>query len=355
MSTDGHHHALSETLSSTILARQPSAKRPANADLYQHISTAKIIELFNQGLSHRKIGKVLGMGPGSVGTRLRREGKVRTRPGLVGKELEEARLDAAWEARHGLANRVICRECGQFMQGMNANGEHSHLRKHHMTADEYASKYPGARFCSIARAAALAAKQGREGDIQKFMEALAAQYLTAKELLECRTDPAWEERRGFDFVACRKCGFKSKTDLYLHVHRHGYSRIKEYRAEYPKAPRVSFARRRDFLSDYTKRMYANKKAHLAELERIAAKREKLAEAECRVTKLREELAKLSAKLGRPRTREDDVAKYGPRIRELRTQGKSWGQVQRIMNQETAENRSLSHWRMLAKYLVTTTA
>ena len=211
------------------------------------------------------------MGPCSVGTRLRREGKVRRRASLLGEELEEARLDAAWEARHGLANRVVCRECGQFMAGINANGEHSHLRTHHMTADEYASKYPGARFTSFAIAARQGVRQGRAGNVQKLMERFAAQYLTAKELMECRTDPAWEERRGFDFVACRKCGLKSKTHLYLHVHRHGYSRVKEYRAEYPKAPRVSFARRRDFLSDYTKRMYANKKAHLAELERSAAK------------------------------------------------------------------------------------
>ena len=260
------------THSNTTPAQQPSTKRPANAELYQHIPTAKIIELFNRGLSHRKIGKVVGMGPCSVGTRLRREGKVRRRPGLVGKELEEARLDAAWEARHGLADRVVCRLCGKFMASINANGEHSHLRTHHMTADEYASKYPGARFTSFAIAARQGVRQGRAGNVQKLMERFAAQYLTAKELIECRADPAWEERRRFDFVACRKCGLKSKTHLYLHVHRHGYSRIKEYRAEYPKAPRVSFASRRDFLSDYTKRMYAAKKAHLAELERIAAMR-----------------------------------------------------------------------------------
>jgi hypothetical protein len=349
------------THSSTTPAQQPSTKRPANAELYQHIPAAKIIELFNQGLSHRRIGKVIGMGPCSVGTRLRREGKVRRRASLVGEELEEARLDAAWEARRGLANRVVCRECSQFMAGINVNGEHSHLRKHHITADEYASKYPGARFTSFAITARQGVRQGRAGNVQKLMERFAAQYLTAKELMECRTDPAWEERRGFDFVACRKCGFKSKTDLYLHIHRRGYSRVKEYRAEYPKAPPVSDRKSR-LRANYTKRMYANKKAHLAELERIAAKREKLVEAECRVTKLREELAKqealvqqLRAKLGRPPTREADVAKYGHRIMELRTQGKSWGQVQRIMNQETADNRSVSGWRMLAKYLVTTTA
>jgi hypothetical protein len=65
------------------------------------------------------------------------------------------------------------------------------------------------------------------------------------------------------------------------------------------------------------------------------------------------LVEAKRKLGRPRTREDDIAKYGPRIKELRTQRKSWGQIQSIMNRETAQNRSVSGWRHLIKDRVTT--
>ncbi len=50
--------------------------------------------------------------------------------------------------------------------------------------------------------------------VEHFMEVFAAQYLTPQELRECRTDHEWElERRVFDFVACRRCGLKCRTDL----------------------------------------------------------------------------------------------------------------------------------------------
>jgi transposase-like protein len=86
-------------------------------------------------------------------------------------------------------------------------------------------------------------------------------------------------------------------------------------------------------------------------KRYAHPRKELAEAEREVLELRENLRRAEerasqarAKLGRPRTAQEDAARYRPRILELRADGKSWGQVQRIMNTETGENRSASGWR-----------
>jgi hypothetical protein len=196
---------------------------------------------------------------------------MRIRPGLIGEELEEARLDPAWEARHSLVKRVVCRVCGKFMAEINANGEHSHLRTHDMTAVDYASKYPGARFCSIARAADQSRRQGRESDVQKFMEAFARNYVTASELIGCRKDHEWEERNSLDFVVCRRCGLKSKTDLHAHAKRHGYRGAEAYRAQYPKAPWVPLGLKRGYRKSYAKGRYARRKAHLAELEAHATK------------------------------------------------------------------------------------
>ena len=47
---------------------------------YAHISKAKVIELFERGLSHREIGKELGMSRVPVGRWLRKAGKVRANP-----------------------------------------------------------------------------------------------------------------------------------------------------------------------------------------------------------------------------------------------------------------------------------
>src|SRR5580693_3172331 len=110
----------------------------SNAKRYLDIPTAEIIKLSEQGLSQRKIGKLLCMGACAVGNRLRKEGKARRPPKLTPSQLEEGRQDPAYEARPGIAHRivpadrVVCRVCGELKSELNANGNHSHLRGHRL-------------------------------------------------------------------------------------------------------------------------------------------------------------------------------------------------------------------------------
>jgi hypothetical protein len=225
--------------------------RPPNSEVYSHISTAEIVKLFDQGLSHRKIGKRLGMGPCSVGSRLRAEGKVRSRACVTAAQLKEARLDPAWEARSGIAHwivpsdRVVCRECGELKSELNANSAHSHLRGHKMTAREYKSKYPSTRLTSFARSADQNSRQGGKKTVQDLMDEFAAMYLTPQGLKACRRDPEHEKKHGIkEFVACRLCGLKSRTDLWAHLQkRHDGCSFAGYHARFPKAPVIPLCRK----------------------------------------------------------------------------------------------------------------
>ncbi len=121
-------------------------------------------------------------------------------------ELEACRLDPAWEARHGIAHSIYCRECGD---GVTAVLHSAHLQKHGLTAEEYGLKYPGVRRQSF-RAAAL--QSGR--DVQEFMKEFAEYYETPAELEAYRKDPALEARRGIaDYVICRVCGRRYYQDI----------------------------------------------------------------------------------------------------------------------------------------------
>jgi len=48
--------------------------------------------------------------------------------------------------------------------------------------------------------------------------------------------------------------------------------------------------------------------------------------------------------GRPLTAKRNAAKYGPRLVQLKAEGKSGEQIRAIMNRETGEDRSKSGWR-----------
>ncbi len=225
--------------------------RPPNSEVYSHISRAEIVKLFDQGLSHREIGTRLGMGPCSVGSRLRAEGKVRPRARVTPAQLKEARLDPAWEARPGIAHcivpsdRVVCRECGELKSELSANGAHSHLRGHKMTAREYKSKYPGARLTSFARSADQNSRQGGKKTVQDLIDEFAAMYLTPQELKACRRNHEYEEKHGIkEFVACRLCGLKSRTDLWAHLQkRHDGCSFAGYHAQFPKTPVIPLCRK----------------------------------------------------------------------------------------------------------------
>jgi hypothetical protein len=65
-----------------------------------------------------------------------------------------------------------------------------------------------------------------------------------------------------------------------------------------------------------------------------------------------EADKLKARqVGRPRTRQNDISKYGPRIMELKKLGKSNEEVRMIMNRESGQNRSKSGWRHVYEDLI----
>jgi predicted transcriptional regulator len=182
------------------------------------------------------------MGACAVGNRLRKEGKARRPPKLTPSQLEEGRQDPAYEARPGITHRivppdrVVCRECGELKSELNANGNHSHLRGHRLPADDYKRKWPGARLTSFARSADQNRRQGRTKTIQDLMDEFAARYLMSEEWKEYVRDQKYEEHHGIkEFVACRLCGMKSKTDLHNHLKtQHGVSSA-DYRKQFPEA------------------------------------------------------------------------------------------------------------------------
>ena len=78
-----------------------------------------------------------------------KEAQLRARAGrlpyVTPEQLEACRLDPAWEARQGMANCVVCRECGAKVQSP-LGGHRGHLwRLHQMTVRAYRAAYPGAR------------------------------------------------------------------------------------------------------------------------------------------------------------------------------------------------------------------
>jgi predicted transcriptional regulator len=230
----------------TTTQQSPAAiRRPPNAVLYSHVDTDDIVKLFHQGLSHRKIGKLLQMGPCSVGTRLRNLGLVRQPESVSAAELRECRADPAWEARRRIPDRIVCRECGEWKAVLDAPGEHGHLRKHNMPGDEYRTKWPGARLTNFQIPARMAenlgraAKQDRQKTLERLMDEFAAMYATPEEREICRKDHEWEEKNDIeDFVVCRLCGFKSKVDLLIHLRKRHDKTTGSYRQEFWKAPMV---------------------------------------------------------------------------------------------------------------------
>ena len=188
-----------------------------------------IRELRDRRLLHSEIAEQLNMTRIAVGHQLRIMGEVRRQPRVTAAQLEEMRLDVAWEARpenRGIvpANRIVCRECGELLHDIS--GKHSHIRlKHHWEMDEYKSKYPGARLKTFARSEEQNRREGGTKTAEDLMDEFAAMYVTGKELVECHADPQWEKHHGFTaFIVCRVCGLKSKNALYnkagLRHHHH---------------------------------------------------------------------------------------------------------------------------------------
>jgi len=233
---------------------------------------------------------------------------------LTDEQLQEARLDCAWEVRPGrdIIDGVYCRECGVFSRGHSLP---KHLtRKHELNREQYRAKYPDAPLLSCSE---LALSPRGSGDPKAQAQKLIGEVVTADQLKECRKQGIQYETslRIFDQVICRHCGGKYGDNLAAsHLDKCGLTK-EEYKALYPLAP----------------------------LQCIRV----LANAEDRYRRTQKKLAQQG---GRPRTTELALAQFGPRLRELLKSKKTTGQIVTIMNHETGKNQSKDYWRNLLRQI-----
>jgi hypothetical protein len=149
------------------------------------------------------------------------------------EELAVCRQDPAWEARQGISDSIVCRECGAITKTA-IGGKTGHLStRHRMTVVDYHSAHPGARLCSFKYVA-----NKNRCDIQNLMKKVADRYVTPQELYECQKDVHWEKNRGITgWVVCRECGAKRSALFGAdgHLSQHGWT-LREYHVKYPGAP-----------------------------------------------------------------------------------------------------------------------
>lgn len=150
---------------------------------------------------------------------------------LSADDLEQCRLDAAWEARHGILDRVFCRECGLSLARLEKHG-----RSHGLTTTSaYRQRYPSAPLLSL-REKANSPRGAGEASVEQ--NKLIEKYLTPQQLIECRGEGLeWEKRNGLrDRVVCRACGGKFRDNLAAsHLGRHNLTSA-AYTQLYPAAP-----------------------------------------------------------------------------------------------------------------------
>ena len=170
----------------------------------------------------------------------------RFRPNLTGQDARDCRMDAGWEARHGIADVVYCRECSIGFFELSVDGTDGDKARrghiwvaHGLTGETYKRKWPGARLTSFRHQAKCDKSNNNPGD---HMENFAAKYVTAEQLRQCRNDVEWEKKHRIrKRTVCRDCGRIGGLSLFNHLRDvHGWDR-KQYRASYPKAPMRSIA------------------------------------------------------------------------------------------------------------------
>ena len=224
-------------------------------------------------------------------------------------QLDDCRFDPAWEARRGISDQVVCRECGQLVRIQVT----SHLRSEHgISSDDYLKKYPSARLFTFDQSVKANGRSsnswGCKRTAAELMRRMAEDFVCAQELRECRQDPLWEWHQGITtFSVCRKCGFKSRCAMTAHLkthyrtgHRLQHGEMTHaYHADYPGAPTAAPA-------DSPNRRGLN-----AAYDRRKAKLQKL--------------------LSRGRQPNTWVVK---RAIELRSEGKSWDELADVINKET---------------------
>ncbi len=237
----------------------------------QSVPTEELIRLSDEGLSPSEISKRVKLAVTSVRNRLSRAGYQRGHYGaemggrLIGEDLDACRLDAAWEARTCIVDRVICRMCGERRTQLSGKMGHLNLVHPETTVSEYRRLYPGAPLQSLV---ILASKKHR--DVQQDALRRAALYLTSQQLKDCRNDNKWEDRHNItDYVICRRCG--RKISGFLGNGYRGHLRAEklswaEYEIQYPGAPRSS-AKHKAKNQSVWRDIQAWRRATLAEAER----------------------------------------------------------------------------------------
>jgi len=153
-------------------------------------------------------------------------------------QVQECRLDPAYEAHHQIADYVICRECGVFSKSP-LTAERGHLAVYHrelLPLSKYRMKFPNAPVYSAIHVA----KHGETKGVPHLIANRAAAYVTAAHLLECRSNPKWEsDRGGKNFIVCRKCGRRMRNpNVISHLRSHGYKSIGRYLSDFRDAPTV---------------------------------------------------------------------------------------------------------------------
>src|SRR5207302_2219376 len=142
----------------------------------------------------------------------------------------------AYEARHGIADHVICKLCGRYLKIRLGY----HLRDcHKISKEEYQRQFPGARLWTFAYYA-----RSEEKDAQKVMEDFAADFATPAEISECRRDPAREARLGISGrILCRVCGrWLGNDQMSRHLRTLHALTLVKYREIYPAAKASSYQR-----------------------------------------------------------------------------------------------------------------
>ena len=175
--------------------------------------------------------------------------------------------DPAYEARQGITDHVICRECFQKLRDGAMHSTRGHLWTRHdrMTLQRYRQRNPGARIFTLQR---MADEAGR--DVLEYAAEEAGQYVTPKQRAAADLDRKYEVHNGMPrYVICRilRCGFKSVGRLDKHLEsQHGVKDVDAYRLEHNWAPIHS----RDYLTERAERQQvklAEAKADLAEAKR----------------------------------------------------------------------------------------
>jgi transposase-like protein/predicted transcriptional regulator len=225
----------------------------------------QIAELHATGHSRKQIAETIGLGYATICQRGRKLGLewLSTRAGrprltsateyLPQDQVKMCYDDPAYEARNGIADRVICRECCRkaledrssrvalFRDGA-MDGKRGHIRLiHDLRRKEYDRRNPGAPIFTWRRRADEANQKfiskadERRVTAEQMMAEEVESYLTEEELAAAKLDPEYEDKPGMErYVICRedRCGFKSASPLNKHVWNVHGMKIGPYRRKH---------------------------------------------------------------------------------------------------------------------------